>query len=164
MLSDSSLVNCSQSGRLFYRTAVPPWPDEATVPYLAWLPNSQQLRGLLMASPPSHLLGPRPPLFCRARSRSTNLHSYKRSAAPCPLPRTGRCLLAAAAVEQLLPRPQTTSRRTGVTGRFACRCSYDSENGSPSPPPDKVRAPRDAAVWTSQELVISFRLFSCELR
>ncbi|TVU05743.1 hypothetical protein EJB05_48924 [Eragrostis curvula] len=96
-----------------------------------------------MASPPSLLLGPRPPPCCRSRRRSVGLHRYKRSAHPCPFPRTGRRQLAAAVAEQLLPRPPGTSRRTVATGSFACRCSYDAENGPPSPPPDKEKSLED---------------------
>ncbi|KAK3123509.1 hypothetical protein QOZ80_8AG0632000 [Eleusine coracana subsp. coracana] len=89
-----------------------------------------------MASPPSVFLGARPPPCCYRRSRSVYLHAYKHSAHPCPLPRTGCRLLAAAAVEQ----PPRAARRTGSMGRFACRCSYDAENGPPSPPPDKEKS------------------------
>ncbi|GJN16132.1 hypothetical protein PR202_gb03090 [Eleusine coracana subsp. coracana] len=89
-----------------------------------------------MASPPSVFLGARPPPCCYRRSRSVYFHAYKRSAHPCPLPWTGRRLLTAAVVEQ----PPRAARRTGSMGQFACRCSYDAENGPPSPPPDKEKS------------------------
>ncbi|OEL27327.1 hypothetical protein BAE44_0011657 [Dichanthelium oligosanthes] len=91
-----------------------------------------------MASPPSLLLlRPRPPLCGRSRSRSLYLHLSKQSLHPLTAP-PGTCRrpVAAPVAEQLVPLPPGTGRWTGATGVVACRCSYDAENGPPTPPPD----------------------------
>ncbi|XP_062193070.1 uncharacterized protein LOC133896474 isoform X2 [Phragmites australis] len=90
-----------------------------------------------MTSPQSLLQRLRPPP-CN-RSGSLYLHLSKQSPHSFPSPRTGRRSLAAAVVDQLVPRSPRTGQRTGRTGSFACRCSYENENGPPSPPPNKEK-------------------------
>jgi hypothetical protein len=93
-----------------------------------------------MASPPCLLFRPSPPL-CSRRRRSRPPSPYllsKQSLHRLPSPRTCRRPVVAAVAKQLVPRPPGTGRRTGATG-FACHCSYDTKNGLPTPPPDKVR-------------------------
>uniref|UniRef100_K3YIN7 CAAX prenyl protease 2/Lysostaphin resistance protein A-like domain-containing protein n=1 Tax=Setaria italica TaxID=4555 RepID=K3YIN7_SETIT len=88
-----------------------------------------------MASPPCLLrLRPCPPSCLRSRSRSQCLHLSKQSLHPLNSPRPCLLPVGAPVAERLVPRPPGTGRWTGI---FACRCSYDAENGPPTPPPDR---------------------------
>ncbi|TKW10459.1 hypothetical protein SEVIR_6G165900v4 [Setaria viridis] len=88
-----------------------------------------------MASPPCLLrLRPCPPSCLRSRSRSQCLHLSKQSLHPLTSPRPCLLPVGAPVAERLVPRPPGTGRWTGI---FACRCSYDAENGPPTPPPDR---------------------------
>ncbi|ONM04530.1 CAAX amino terminal protease family protein [Zea mays] len=92
-----------------------------------------------MASPSCFLFRPRPPL-CSRRRRSSSRSLYllsKQSLHRLPSPRTCRRPVA----EQLVLRslPPGNGRRMGATG-FACYCSYDTENGLPTPSPDKGKS------------------------
>ncbi|CAD6265378.1 unnamed protein product [Miscanthus lutarioriparius] len=131
----------------------------STAPAVKAAPNRLQLRGAVakfliprgrgihkvprfvsMASPPCLLFRPRPPLCsCRRRSRSPYLLLSKQSLHRLPSPRTCRRPVVAAVAEQLVPRPPGTGRRMGAT-EFACHCSYDTENGLPTPSPDKGKS------------------------
>ncbi|KAF8772911.1 hypothetical protein HU200_005307 [Digitaria exilis] len=91
-----------------------------------------------MASPQPLLLRPRPPAClcrCPCRSGSPYLHLSKKSLQALRPPR--RCLQP---VATLVSRPPGTGRRTVATGTFVCRCSYDTKNGLPTPPPDKEKS------------------------
>nr|ACL54593.1 unknown [Zea mays] len=92
-----------------------------------------------MASPSCFLFRPRPPL-CSRRRRSSSRSLYllsKQSLHRLPSPRTCRRPVA----EQLVLRslPPGNGRRMGATG-FACYYSYDTENGLPTPSPDKGKS------------------------
>lgn len=92
-----------------------------------------------MASPPCLLFRPRPPLCSRRRLSSRFPYRLcKQSLHLLPSSRTCRHPVVAVVAEQLVPRLTGTRRRMGATG-FACHCSYDTENGLPTPSPDKVR-------------------------
>uniref|UniRef100_A0A0A9DQI3 Uncharacterized protein n=1 Tax=Arundo donax TaxID=35708 RepID=A0A0A9DQI3_ARUDO len=122
-----------------------------------------------MASPPSLLQRLRPPPCSRRRSKSLCLHLSKQSLHPFPSPRNNRRPVAASVVEQLVPRLPETGRRTGRRGNFACRCSYGTENGPPSPPPDKEKRLDEWPVLRRWDVpwkwsTISLTMVACAIR
>jgi hypothetical protein len=125
---------------------------EPGVPYPACLP---EVPTASMASPPCLLrLRPCPPSCGRSRSRSKCFHLSKQSQHPLTSRRPCRRPVWAPVGERLAPRSPGTGRWTGI---FACRCSYDAENGTPTPPPDMVLFPtKCCAVGIAMKFVSLF--------